>query len=61
MPDEPVPEPDALDQQRSVDPDDDLEDARLQESLKGLREREREASEADLLDQAEPADVDEEA
>lgn len=60
MSDETVPQPDALDQQRPVDPDDELEDARLRESLEGLSEHEGEASEADLLEQATPADVDEE-
>lgn len=60
MPDEPVPEQDAFDQQRPVDPDDKLEDDRLRESLKDLAAREGDASEADLVEQAEPADLDDE-
>lgn len=61
MSDESVPEADRLDQQRPADPSDEEEETLLRElQWERARVREAEAAEADVLEQAEPAGLDEE-
>lgn len=59
MADDPVPEPDVLEQQRPADPGAEADESRVQE-LQAERSRQRtdEAPEADLLEQAEPVGPD---